>query len=56
MHAVIEGVTKTLLSAFFDSKHSTCSFYLGQPSIIREIYKRLHRIKRRRNFEEHQGL
>ena len=50
MHAVLEGVTKTLLSVFLDSKHSACRFYLGQPTITREIDKRLHRIKPPQEF------
>ena len=45
MHAILEGVTETLLSACLDSKHSACRFFLGHPAATKEIDKRLHWIK-----------
>lgn len=43
MHAVLEGVTKRLLSTFLDSKYHTCRFYLG--NVAKEIDKRMFSIK-----------
>ena len=45
MHAVLEGVTKSLLSICLDSKFHARRFYLGAPSTTKEIDKRLKRIK-----------
>ena len=43
MHAVLEGVTKRLLSTFLDSKYHSCRFYLG--NVANEIDKRMVSIK-----------
>lgn len=45
MHAVLEGVTESLLSTSLDSKFHAHRFYLGAPSTTKEIDKRLTRIK-----------
>ena len=50
MHAVLEGVTKALLSTSLDTKFHTRRFYLGAPSTTKEIDKRLGRIKPPQEF------
>ncbi len=43
MHAVLEGVTKSLFNSWFDTKHHQSRFYLGRK--MKEIDKALLRIK-----------
>ena len=45
MHAVLKGITESLLSVCLDSKFHARRFYLGAPSTKKEIDKRLNRIK-----------
>ena len=45
MHAVLEGITESLLSICLDPKFHARRFYLGTPSTKKEIDKRLNRIK-----------
>lgn len=45
MHAVLEGITESLLSICLDPKYHAHRFYLGAPSTKKEIDKQLHRIK-----------
>ena len=39
MHVALEGVMKTLLAICLDSKYYADHFYLGSPSIAKEIDK-----------------
>lgn len=51
MHAVLEGVTKSLIYFWFDSKNHTRNFYLGKERP--EHYLESNHLT---NFDEHQGL
>ena len=48
MHALLEGVSRRLLSTCLDSKNHACRFYLG--GVTKEIDKRLYRIKPPQEF------
>ena len=50
MHAVLEGITRTLLSTCLDSKYHNSRFYLGTSSITEEIDKQLYQIKLPQEF------